>query len=944
MNETEHPPAQARKIKVDDIEIDVRYRLVKRPDGETELPHRIFELLLLFVAEPHVLHPRQRLLERIWSGLIVEDANLSQSVWIMRKALGDERKDWIRTVSKKGYVFEPPASREALSEVLQAEVRQAGALESGPLQSKSPQPEPTSPPPVSHRKTWTLAAAAVFLVALAAIGWRYRTADAPSSVRIALIDVNDPGATAESTVPTGLLHAWLEWKLASLPEARLLTPAELALSEERGVATVMLTSGTMPDEPSHVFVQARIDVAGAQRRIQREGAKTQMARLVDDVSNEVMRTLLPARVQQPWPDLQIDPASAKRYVEFRNARQAHRWNDATVLGQDVIRKAPQFGLARYQLAQTFAVLGQLPQALEHVDAAGSLLRPLPEEAVAAMAAYRLGLTPKHDAAAAAYATLAAKTSDRPLFAIQQARALARMGRFADGLAVLDAIPADQLRAPEAAIARLIARAGMQSASGDYSAALASANEAVRLAGATAWQHEQGQTLLLLANTEVAAGDGRRGSQHYEAAARRFEQAGDTFSALHARATGEIHAPFKGALEHLDPWLARARAAGQRQLELNALRGAVFHYYRAGDIGRYRERLQQAVAVAETTRDRWGLAALGVDQLGDAFMRGDYAAVDRRVAQMSAAGQQGELAFWARQFEAIAASDRGQFKQVLAALDRGEQLGRNGRSAASPPLAAAAMLACTRAGILMRQGNSAQARSQFARCADAGGVNALSAGMGIAELDWISGDRDGARRRVRAVQAKLPAVDVTPDRWELSVDLASLLVRMGDEPAASALLNDVLPRLRSAGFRRAEAFAQIASAEAAMVRGDVAEAAASVAAARRIAPHGLWAPRLMQLDVAIARASGDETTAETLLASLDRSAHRRNDQLHQILAHGWMTPRSSGMSCTEAQRRALVASSGFRAANLDWLRPARAAPAGTPAVGPIRPERALSRVD
>lgn len=303
-------------------------------------------------------------------------------------------------------------------------------------------------------------------------------------------------------------------------------------------------------------------------------------------------------------------------------RQAHRWNDAAVLGQDAIRRAPQFGLARYQLAQTFAVLGQLPQALEHVDAADRMLRPLPQEAAAAMAAYRLGLTPKHDAAAAAYAALAAKTPDRPLFAIQQARALARMGRFADGLAVLDAIPADQLRASEAAIARLIVRAGMQSTSGDYTAALASANEAVRLAGATAWQHEQGQALLMVANTEVAASDGRRGAQHYEAAARRFEQAGDTFSALHARAIGEIHAPFEGALEYLDPWLARARAAGQRQLELNALRGAVFHYYRAGDIGRYRERLQQAMAVAETTGDHWGLAALGVDQLGDAFMRGD----------------------------------------------------------------------------------------------------------------------------------------------------------------------------------------------------------------------------------------------------------------------------------------------------------------------------------
>ncbi len=930
MNETEHPTAaaQAQKIQVDDIEIDVRFRRVKRPDGETELPHRIFQLLLLFVAEPQVLHTRQRLLERIWQGLVVEDANLSQSVWIMRKALGDERKDWIRTVSKKGYVFEPPTSREAMPEAAQIEVP----------------PSPTAP-----RRRWALAAAAVVLVAFAAIGWRYRTPETPSSLRIALIDVSDPAVAFESTVPAELLHAWLDWKLASLPEARLLTPAELALTDDTGVATVMLSSGAMPDEPSHVFVQARIDVAGSQRRIRRDGAKSQLARLVDDVSAEVVRTLLPARAHQRWPELRIDPVSAERYVEFRNARQAHRWNEAAVLGQDVIGKAPQFGLARYQLAQTFAVLGQLPQALEHVDAAGKLLRPLPDETAATMEAYRLGLTPKHDDAAAAYAALTAKMPDRPMFAIQQARALARTGRFADGLALLDTIPTSQLRAPDIGIARLIARAGMQSASGDYPAARASANAAVRLAGTTPWRHDQGQALLVLANTEVAASDGRRGSQHYEAASRRFEQAGDTFSALHARATGEIHAPFQGALEHLDPWLARARAAGQRQLELNALRGAVFHYYRAGDIGRYRERLQQAMAVAETTGDRWGLAALGVDLLGDAFMRGDYAAVDQRVAQVSAADQQGELTFWARQFEAIAASDRGQFTRALAALDRGERLGRTGRSAASPPLAAAAMLACTRASVLMRQGNSAQARSQFARCADAGGIhagsiNALSAGMGIAELDWMSGDREGALRRMRAVQAKLPDVDVAPDRWELSVDLASLLVRMGDERAASTLLNDVLPRLRSAGFRRAEAFAQIASAEAAMVRGDVAGAAARVAAARRIAPPGHWTPRLMQLDVAIARANGDEATAETLLAALDRSAHRRNDQLHQILAHGWMTPRSSGIACTDAERRALVARSGLRAANLDWLRPARTPPVDTLAVAPLRPERALSRVD
>ena len=89
-------PVRTQALRIGEVDIDLRYRRVRRPDGEIELPHRIFELLLLLAAEPHVVHTRTELLRRVWPGLVVEDANLSQSgtsrrgILLLRNPLGRE--------------------------------------------------------------------------------------------------------------------------------------------------------------------------------------------------------------------------------------------------------------------------------------------------------------------------------------------------------------------------------------------------------------------------------------------------------------------------------------------------------------------------------------------------------------------------------------------------------------------------------------------------------------------------------------------------------------------------------------------------------------------------------------------------------------------------------------------------------------------------------------
>ena len=214
-------PANTWLLQIDDLRVDTRYRRLIRPDQTVELPQRTFDLLLLFLREPHALHTRTDLFQRVWPGVIVEDANLSQAVWVLRKALGPERKDWIRTVAKGGYVFDPPAPITVIEEspssispaspplVDPAPVSPDEALpppsstDTPAPQDALPDPEPAGPasvgattlppaPPPSPLRRWWMAAAALCLVSLAAAAsWfgSQPTQRTETSINVLLIEV-----------------------------------------------------------------------------------------------------------------------------------------------------------------------------------------------------------------------------------------------------------------------------------------------------------------------------------------------------------------------------------------------------------------------------------------------------------------------------------------------------------------------------------------------------------------------------------------------------------------------------------------------------------------------------------------------------------------------------------------------------------------------------------
>jgi len=71
------------------------------------LPPRIFDAALYLVRHRGLLLSKERLLAELWPGMVVEENSLSQVISLLRRALGESRKDnrYIVTVPRRGYRF-----------------------------------------------------------------------------------------------------------------------------------------------------------------------------------------------------------------------------------------------------------------------------------------------------------------------------------------------------------------------------------------------------------------------------------------------------------------------------------------------------------------------------------------------------------------------------------------------------------------------------------------------------------------------------------------------------------------------------------------------------------------------------------------------------------------------------------------------------------------------
>ena len=188
---------------------------LQRNGTTVALRPKTFALLAYFAAHPGRVLPKSELLAAVWPGVVVNDESLSQCVRELRAALGDDEQALIRTVPRRGYLFDAPV--EAVT----------SAAPSGRAPSSS------------RRRPWPAMAAALLLVVLSGVeldGGHPGDVDGGLKERrsVAVLPFVDAGAAKTGLVGEGIT-AGVVTALAKVPD------------------TLVIAGGATPDaDPRHV--------------------------------------------------------------------------------------------------------------------------------------------------------------------------------------------------------------------------------------------------------------------------------------------------------------------------------------------------------------------------------------------------------------------------------------------------------------------------------------------------------------------------------------------------------------------------------------------------------------------------------------------------------------------------------------------------------------------
>ncbi|MGA7906591.1 MAG: winged helix-turn-helix domain-containing protein [Candidatus Sulfotelmatobacter sp.] len=90
--------------------LDPGERLLRQGESRLELPPRAFDTLLVLVENHGRLLEKDAIMRTVWRDAVVEENNLSQVIYLLRRALhdGENGARYIETVPKRGYRFLAP--------------------------------------------------------------------------------------------------------------------------------------------------------------------------------------------------------------------------------------------------------------------------------------------------------------------------------------------------------------------------------------------------------------------------------------------------------------------------------------------------------------------------------------------------------------------------------------------------------------------------------------------------------------------------------------------------------------------------------------------------------------------------------------------------------------------------------------------------------------------
>jgi TolB-like protein/DNA-binding winged helix-turn-helix (wHTH) protein/Tfp pilus assembly protein PilF len=352
--------------------LDPENRLLLRDREPISLTPKAFDTLLLLVERSGRLVLKVDLMNALWPNTFVDESNLTQTVFMLRKAMGETGSDqYIVTVPGRGYRFAAAVKQISGDEPLPLDAPLGGQSEVRPA--------------LSPIKRWpvVLAMAIALIAGVVYLQWSHAHAGPqPSSRKLMLAvlpfenltrdageEYFSDGLTEEMIAQLGRLdpeHLGVIARTSVMHYKHTEVPLE-QIGRELGVEYVL--EGSVRRDSSKVRITAQLiktkdktDVWSRQYDRQLSSLLTLQGEIAQEIADEIQLTLGGAKRTNPSPR---PPPSTKDYEAydlylkgryFWNKRSTQGFPRAVEYFQQAIAKDPNYARAYAGLADSYALI------------------------------------------------------------------------------------------------------------------------------------------------------------------------------------------------------------------------------------------------------------------------------------------------------------------------------------------------------------------------------------------------------------------------------------------------------------------------------------------------------------------------------------------------------------------------------------------------------------
>lgn len=652
------PQEEQGFYEFEQFHLDPSRRLLLRQGEPVPLPPKALATLMALLERRGEVVGKDELLQLVWPDTFISEATLTQNIFRLRKALGEEAGEhrFIVTVPGRGYSFVAVAAWKVAVEKPMPEEPAPARPASRPQMPIPPVAIPPPEPPEQparrprHRALIAVGVALLLLApGLFVASWllnRRAVRERPpqsSSLRrtVAVWGFRNLSGRPDSAWLSTALAELFTGELAmgeklhvlsgetvartrmdlGLGQAEDLTPESLAkIRGILGCDTVLLGSYLkLPSQSGHtVRVDLRlIDTATGETldAATRSSSESDLFGMIAGLGTYMRRRLgaeAPAGRPAARASFPSDPEAARLYSEGLSALRALDDQKARDLLSRAVQEEPAFPLAHAALARTWLNLGYDANAEREATEASRHSAALPREERLLIDGLRAETAKDWPRAIEIYSTLWAFFPDDLEHGLRLARAQTEAGKSREAINTIAALR--RLPQPLAEDPRLdLAEGGARLALADYAGQQRLAAEAI------AKGRSLGARLLLAQALHLQGRALRSLGRHPEAlasigdAARLFAEAGDR-AGVAATANDSANlmmdqGNLDGARREYERALAINREIGNQRGKMLALRNMGGIDAEQGSYARAKELLSEALAIAREIHDRPGQAGV-----------------------------------------------------------------------------------------------------------------------------------------------------------------------------------------------------------------------------------------------------------------------------------------------------------------------------------------------